>query len=239
MEAAAGVLQHVREFATGVGTAYRDRTVVARDAAAVDGAIQLRETVVKWSALEVIDDDGDACDALSFRKKAHDLLRLQMMEKETAGDDIDAYIGERKVESIALDNTRWGQRRRPRTRVRQVDCACVQQCDIRGRNIRGAVRREIGHGFSQAAKAQQRSLEDVGAPAGHLEDVRAMLTRCARERLAEQAGVQPHSAEALVYKGDGMERGADLLRGAAVLIQPFFLNNSFHGHNSYRTMTMP
>ena len=65
-----------------------------------------------------------------------------------------------------------------------------------------------------------------------------LLTRHARERLAEQTGVQPHSAEALVCKRDGMERGADLLRRAAVVIQPFFLNNSFHGHNSYRRMTM-
>src|ERR1700759_3044199 len=65
-----------------------------------------------------------------------------------------------------------------------------------------------------------------------------MLTRHARECAAEQTGVQPHSAEALVYKRDGMERGADALRRASVVIQPFFLDNSFHGHNSYRTMTM-
>src|ERR1700748_2260430 len=45
-EAAAGVLQHVGEFAAGIGAAHRDRAVVTRDTAAVDDAIQFRETVV-------------------------------------------------------------------------------------------------------------------------------------------------------------------------------------------------
>jgi hypothetical protein len=72
-----------------------------RDAAAIEDAIQLRKPVVNRAAFEIVDDDGNARDALGFGQIAHDLWGLQMMQKQAAGDDIDARVGKRKIESIA------------------------------------------------------------------------------------------------------------------------------------------
>jgi hypothetical protein len=102
-------------------------------------------------------------------------------------------------------------------RIRQVSGAAVKQRDIR---------RDLG----RDAKLEQRCLQDVGTSAGDLQNVTALFTRHARERLLQQAYVQPHTAKAAVGEADRMERSIDLRRRAAVVVQPLVLNNSFHDH---------
>ena len=83
---------------------------MARDAAWVEEAIELRETVMDGDPLEIVDENRNARDTLCFGEKAHNLWRLQMMQEETAGDDIDARIGKWKIERIARHEPRRSER---------------------------------------------------------------------------------------------------------------------------------
>jgi hypothetical protein len=208
---AAGVREHAGELGIGVGAANRDWTVMARDAAAIDSAIQQREPVVHRAALQVVDDHGDARDTVRLRQIARYLRRLQMMQEETAGDDIHARIGERKIQSIARHHAGRGQLRRPGTRIRQMNCAAIEERDV-----------------GEDTKSEQRRLQHVCASTGDLQNVRLLLTRGAAERPVEQPCVQPDPAEALIHEGDEIERSVDLRRRAAVIVEPLVFNKSFH-----------
>ena len=43
--------------------------------------------------------------------------------------------------------------------------------------------------------------------------------------------MQTYSAKAPVGQGEGMQRGADLLRRTAVFVEPLVFNNSLHSHS--------
>ena len=103
---------------------------MGRKAARVEQAIELREPVMNAVSLEIVDDDSNASDALRFGEEAHDFRRLQVMEKETAGDDIDAVSGKWQVERIPRDDTRRGKFLRPGLRVRKMARIAVQQRDL-------------------------------------------------------------------------------------------------------------
>ena len=216
---AAGVCEHAGEFAPGVGAMHGYRAVVARYAAAIDDAIQLRQAIVDWIAFKVIDDDGDARHALRLGKKTRYLRRLQMVNKEAAGNDIDACVSEWERESVSRQHTRRGPCRWPGSRVRQVSGAAVEQGDV-WNDVRSDIWREV--------KPRERCLQHVGAPAGDLQNVRRPVPRHACECPLEQAGMQAHSTEAPIGESDVVKRCVDLRRCAAVVVEPLVVHNSFH-----------
>jgi hypothetical protein len=80
------------------------------------------------------------------------------------------------------------------------------------------------------AKLKQRCLQHVTPSAGDLQDVRALSARHPRECAPQQPGMQAQTAEASVGESDRIERCIDFRRGAAVLVEPLVLNNSFHNY---------
>jgi hypothetical protein len=134
-----------------------------------------------------------------------------MMQEEAAGDDIDTRVRERKIQSIARHHAGRGQLRRPGTRVRQMNCAAIEERDVGG-----------------DTKSEQRRLQYVCASTGDLQNVRLLLTRGAAKRPVEQPCMQPDPAEALIHEGDEIERSVDLRRRAAVIVEPLVFNKSFH-----------
>lgn len=161
--------------------------------------------------LKVIDDDRNARDTLGFGKKAHDLGRLQMMQEETAGDDIDARIGKWKIQRIARHQTRRSEFWPPVLGIWEVFCAAIQQRDIGG-NL----------------QLQQCSPQHLRLSAGDLQNVRPLCARHPGESASEQPGVKPVSTEATIDSPDRAQGHRNFRQRAMLLVQPLFFNKSFH-----------